>query len=301
MKKIFTLVCITAFILPALVSANDGTGHGHVGLNSAVRKYVKEQILPVLIQKRQVFDRELSSDEKAEIADCRTALKQLHSEHHGWQKPDANAASPNNQIGSQKRDNPEFEQRKAIMQRVQVIAEKHSNSLNDIKTQLEPARKQWTSDIKKLIPSSTNADQKSNDGNKEWHHPGVEGFLNPHHMSARFLLLPTSIEALSNVDEPGDLNSVAVAPVAAALPVNQGLTALTIMPNPASSDLQLGNEILPATNILKVIDLQGKELVTLENVQAGQHLDVSQLANGTYLVQIKSGNQTISKKVVISR
>ena len=123
-----------------------------------------------------------------------------------------------------------------------------------------------------------------------------------HHLGARFLLLPAN--PVSN-SAPGQLQGELKADFQVtgneAPATTTGLTTFNLMPNPASNDLQLGKDVLPATNILKIIDMQGKEVLTLENVQAAQHLDVSRLANGTYLVQIKSGEQTVSKKVVISK
>jgi hypothetical protein len=117
-------------------------------------------------------------------------------------------------------------------------------------------------------------------------------------MSAvHFLLVP----ATPGENAEGELKSDIVEPAAAPAASVTNLVSFELMPNPATNDVQLGNDILPATNQLKVIDLQGKEVLSLENVQAAQHLNVSQLANGTYLIQIKSGSQLVSKKIVISR
>jgi type IX secretion system substrate protein len=305
MKKVFHLICFSALLLSASAQTDVVTGHPHKGPNTAVRKYVKDQIMPVLLQKRQQFDHELSVTEKTEIADCRAALKQLESQHHSWKKPDPKTGtSDDTYYGQEHKANPGLEQHKAIMQRLQVIADKHSNSLQQIKTQLEPARQQWLTDIKRLMPAPTpaNADQKFDDGNTIRHYPGAEGFLYMHHMGARFLLLPaTPISNNAPGQTQGELKGDFPTTGNEAPATTTGLTTFKLMPNPASNDLQLGNDVLPATNVLKMIDMQGKEVMTLENVQAAQHLDVSHLANGTYLVQIKSGDQTVSKKVVISK
>ena len=302
MKKIFYFVCLSALLLPAGLWASDDTAPAHKGPNAAVKKYIKETVMPVLIQKRQQFDRELSATEKNEIAECKAALKQLQNQHQQWNhdrkaEGDNKPAPDYNNAGHAQ--NPQFAQRKAIMERLQAITDKHSNSLQDIKTQLEPARKQWVEDLKKLQPVSEDA--KSDDyyhGERHMmeHDPAV--FLYPHHMSAvHFLLLP----ATPGENAEGELKSDIVEPAAAPAASVTNLVSFELMPNPATNDVQLGNDILPATNQLKVIDLQGKEVLSLENVQAAQHLNVSQLANGTYLIQIKSGSQLVSKKIVISR
>jgi hypothetical protein len=256
--------------------------------------------MPVLVQKRQQFDLELTATERTEIADCRAALKQLQSQHHDWKKQGENEATQDNHYYGQKHEsNPEFEQHKAIMKRLEAIAEKHSNSLQQIKTQLEPAHIQWMNDIHKLQSTTTVSDEKSERGDsKSWHgEHGPIPFPGAHHMAAHFLLLPATAPSQTEGPLKEDF-------ISSSSPNNATVTKLTsfqLMPNPASNDVQLGNDILPPTNLLKVIDLQGKEVLSLENVQAAQHIDVSQLAGGTYLVQIKSGDQTVSKKIVINK
>lgn len=302
MKKAFYLIFFSALLAPVSGWATDGTAPAQHGPNTAVKKYIKETVMPVLIQKRQQFDRELSAAEKTEIADCRAALKQLQNLHHDWKHKTKgegdNIPAPGYENGG-RNSNPAFAQRKAIMERLLAIADKHSNSLQDIKTQLEPNRKQWMEDLKKLQPVIEDA--KSDNqyyGERHMEH-GPAAFLNQHHLAAvHFLLLPATPE--ENVS--GELKSENVE----AAPVATGINAITlpsfeVMPNPATNDIQVRSNILPATNQLKIVDLQGKEVLSLENVQAAQHLDVSQLPSGTYLVQIKSGSQVISKKIVINR
>jgi hypothetical protein len=93
MKKAFYLICLSAMLTPALVWATDGNEQAHKGPNAAVRKYVKEQVMPVLIQKRQQFDRELSTAEKNEITEDRAALKQLRLQHKGQARPEQKNAA----------------------------------------------------------------------------------------------------------------------------------------------------------------------------------------------------------------
>ena len=302
MKKVFYLLYISALFLPFAVRANDGNEQIHKGPNAAVKKYIKEQIMPVLIQKRQQFDRELSAAEKNEISACKAALKQLQNLHRDWKHNDRpttgdNLPAPDADV-TEKASNPEFAQHKAIMERLQAIADKHSNSLQDIKTQLDPLRKQWAGDIEKLLPVKN--ETKSDDsyyGQRHMEHAPVPFLFNHHFGAVHFLLLPVTTDE----DNEAELKADFTGPEAISTPASTQLTSFYVMPNPASNDLRLGNDILPAVNQLKITDLQGKEVMTLENVQAEQHLDVSNLANGTYLIQIRSGEKVVSRKIVITR
>lgn len=184
------------------------------------------------------------------------------------------------------------------MERLKAIAEKHSNSLQDIKTQLEPARKQWADDIKKLQPAKDDA--KADDsyyGQRHMEH-GPASFLYGHRSAAFFLLLPTTLNDQTQNELKADF--LGTEPATTTTPA-VNFVSFEVMPNPASNDIQLGTDILPATNQLKITDLQGKEVMSLENVQASQHLDVSQLASDTYLIQVKSGDLVVTKKIVINR
>ena len=299
MKRIFHIAAFATLLLPGLVFAHQGGEQMHGGPNKAVGKYIKEQIMPVLLQKRQQFDAELNVSEKAEIADCRAALKQLETQHHEQRIAEKSEGSQHNHYyGDDHHANPEFAQHKAIIQRLEAIADKHSNSLQQLKTELEPARAQWMNDIHKLQATANNYDKAKTEDSKPWQHERSPfPFPGMHHMAAHFLLLQASPATVNPTASGQQEDLTAVGSTAAVT----NLTSFQLMPNPATNDVQLGNEMLPATNMLKVIDLQGKEVMSLENVQAAQHIDVSQLVGGTYLVQIKSGDKTVSKKIVISK
>ncbi len=315
MKNLIKMSCVIAFIIPlALVAQNSSDEQMHHRPNPEVGKYIKEQIMPVLVKKRQQFDAELSAAEKKEINDCKAALKQLGPPpRREFKRPAENttgAPQDDKAFAEPPAGDQRFEQHRAIMQRLEAIVAKHSNSLDEIKKQLEPQRTQWMADIKKLQATANpdnNADKKMNEPKPEqgfMHHPGPEMFIDGHHSAVHFLLLPASMEELNQMPQPGPddmgdagLGTAEPAPANSAVQLNN----LQILPNPASNSLQLGNDALPATNQLKIYDLNGKEVLSAENVQPAQNFDISQLSSGTYLVQIKSGTQVISKKIVVSK
>ncbi|TSJ47932.1 PQQ-dependent sugar dehydrogenase [Fluviicola chungangensis] len=61
--------------------------------------------------------------------------------------------------------------------------------------------------------------------------------------------------------------------------------ASLVIPNPADNYIQLmpGN----AAEQVSILDLNGKTVLEFKNVEAGQHLDITKLATGTYAVEVK--------------
>jgi hypothetical protein len=291
MKKMLPFIALIGVLVTAF--AQQGfDGFGHHAKNPAVKKYLKENVMPVLHQKRMILERELSSTEKNEIAECRTALKQLREQH---KEEFENKQGDNKAYG----ENSEMhKQHKEIMQRLQAIADKHMNTLDQIKTDLQPVAKQWKEDLAKIEPPKT-------DGEKHAWHGDMIGFaMNHKYAAAHFLLMPVELpQSKTGTGTGSELKSDELTPAPTGVIAGEipALSNIEISPTPASNELILGNTRLPAENQFIILDMQGKHVLTLQNVQAMQHLDVSQLPVGTYIAQIQANGQTVTRKVVISR
>lgn len=71
---------------------------------------------------------------------------------------------------------------------------------------------------------------------------------------------------------------------------------ITISPNPANSHIQLGNYNGP----IEIVDISGKTVHSSEYVN-GEKLPVHNIVNGAYFIRMKSGDKTISKKLIIQK
>jgi hypothetical protein len=79
---------------------------------------------------------------------------------------------------------------------------------------------------------------------------------------------------------------------------DNGVAAITVFPNPASTTLNITN----AENAsIEVYNILGQVMVTKTTISNTEALDVSQLATGTYLVKISNGDFTTTKKFVVLR
>ncbi len=85
---------------------------------------------------------------------------------------------------------------------------------------------------------------------------------------------------------------------AAALGVNDfNANQFALYPNPVSEILTLQNANAGMFNVA-VIDMQGRVIMTQENINAEANINVSTLANGIYNVRITEGNQSTTKRFI---
>jgi len=71
-----------------------------------------------------------------------------------------------------------------------------------------------------------------------------------------------------------------------------------VFPNPAESYIQLANN--EAAEQVSILDLNGKTVLELKNVESGDHIDITKLAAGTYSVEVKFiGNDQVQRSKLI--
>lgn len=72
---------------------------------------------------------------------------------------------------------------------------------------------------------------------------------------------------------------------------------LEVFPNPVSTTLNIvADKNLQSENKLFIYDALGKQVFENENISTNQAIDVSNLANGNYLIKLISGNNTVTKR-----
>ena len=70
-----------------------------------------------------------------------------------------------------------------------------------------------------------------------------------------------------------------------------------LYPNPASTKCIVQSSRIKVGDVIRIFDVMGKEILTLNNVE--QEIDLSNFQNGIYFVTILSGNLTASQKLII--
>ncbi|MFD1551315.1 hypothetical protein DNU06_12660 [Putridiphycobacter roseus] len=75
---------------------------------------------------------------------------------------------------------------------------------------------------------------------------------------------------------------------------NSELAALTVYPNPALDVLTLGNVDMATVNTVNIYNVSGQLVSTLANTS--NQVDVSELASGSYIVELNTENGTVRKQ-----
>ncbi len=79
--------------------------------------------------------------------------------------------------------------------------------------------------------------------------------------------------------------------------INNNFNQLTVYPNPFTDKLYVNSSDENDKMEVSVIDINGKVLKRLNNVQNNQRLDLEDIANGYYVLSIKTADGLIIKKV----
>jgi rhodanese-related sulfurtransferase len=77
------------------------------------------------------------------------------------------------------------------------------------------------------------------------------------------------------------------------------LNELVVYPIPAKSNLYFKNSSLQNIEEISIVNLNGKVVLNASNLSISEGINVSGLTSGIYFVRLKSGNQLISKKIVV--
>ena len=78
-----------------------------------------------------------------------------------------------------------------------------------------------------------------------------------------------------------------------------GDVIFNIFPNPSNSNLNIEINSSKALSIIKLIDMQGREVSNLSTTDAKTTIDTSNLNNGLYIVNVLADNKSMLKKVQI--
>ena len=105
-------------------------------LRRELRDYQKQNIKPVLIEKRKEFDTELSIEEKQILAN-------LRAKHEAFRKSAKG-------LKNEERMEKSKELRKETLETIKPIIDKHKPALGKLKLELEPSKVKWENDMEAI-------------------------------------------------------------------------------------------------------------------------------------------------------
>ena len=84
---------------------------------------------------------------------------------------------------------------------------------------------------------------------------------------------------------------------------NKSFEIFSVSPNPAQNQVSINLKDIPNQQTIqyRIIDLQGKELMPFSVLQTGKSIDISNLTNGIYLIQVQTNGQVYTQKLLIQK
>jgi hypothetical protein len=123
-------------------------------LREEIRRYVSEQIFPVIKDQRNALDQHLSSEEKARIQEMRSKLNALQDERKSYLN-DRNVA-PSSEITPEmveeimERRKRHAKAHREVMMEVFEIVNRHEDEINQLLESIEDNMAVWMSDIREI-------------------------------------------------------------------------------------------------------------------------------------------------------
>lgn len=257
------------------------------GLKDALMKHHEEEVLPVLLAKRAEFEKELSAEDQAKLAELRTNFDAKRAAHKAkreemrQQMKEKGERPPHPPKGDHrahgaKADDPDH-------QAVKALVEKYDAQLTAVMEELAPQQESWKKEREAILQQF--APEGAPEKGKGRHHGkfGHKGMNKAH-----FLLLDPNAT-------PATTDKASV------------VTAAKAYPNPASSEMTLSYELKQAGTVkIELRNESGGTVKVLENTSkaAGTqqlNVDVSGLRDGVYYLAIISGGQQSVVKAIVAK
>nr|NQU89529.1 T9SS type A sorting domain-containing protein [Bacteroidota bacterium] len=306
-KKVFlTAILLTAFSVNLLHAQRNMRGErppDQKEMNPEMRAYLVENIIPLMKIQRHELDKSLSKQEIARLEEIRSELKSLKK----IRNEKRNALH-------QSQDKPTVEQRQEMrkmrnqvhemMNEVAIMAENHDTEITVLLDAIRPELEKWKLGMKDIRRENCqhnpgqqqahnrNKKNRSHDGNMRPNHG------NGHSFGMKRMLSPEGF-LLWNPDDP--------------LPFENGTLAdpeqseLNLFPNPATNEVQISVMINEDSRLeISIMDNEGNflNIIGTENAAEGlfsKTIDVSNFDNGLYFLQVKIGEESIIKRLIIQK
>jgi polyhydroxybutyrate depolymerase len=78
-----------------------------------------------------------------------------------------------------------------------------------------------------------------------------------------------------------------------------GNVAVLVYPNPSNGEVFISLSEKSSVASIKVFDATGKQLLAHSNITSNSKIDLSQYETGIYFIQVNTGNESVTKKVML--
>lgn len=293
-KTTLRLLAALLTVVSATVVGVAHEGNPQRGEDRPIRRelgsYVEANVLPVVQQKRQKLEIQLSAADRADLATYRTQLQSNRIRSRALSERLLSSTTPQGirpELGEEQLQ--QFRalrnENREIMQRVRQMAQKYADAIEQLMQEMQPQREQWANEMKAIVTKNALLAHPEHQAHFTGHRPNGLGSLHHVFRPSAFLLREA---------QPLAVNAAEVEPM-----------STSIYPNPATPSSQLAYQ-MKATGPITVdlLDKNGNKLRTLLtefNAEKGAHtqpLNLGDLPAGTYYYKVTTNAGSETKRFV---
>ncbi|MBE0638820.1 MAG: T9SS type A sorting domain-containing protein [Bacteroidales bacterium] len=295
-KKLFVFALSSLFAAVAIQSQPYGAGQGCRNANPEMRKDVHEKILPLITKQRLELDKTINEADKAEIGRLRAGLSNLRTQHLA-KITEIKATDEVPSLEQRQEMRALRNQMATLMNDAEIIADRYDATitllLEEIRPEIEKIHQENCPVGKGSGAGCPNAPQGKKHQYRGKKGPGMppgEGYHFQRMLTPEGFLLFDPAEPFP-LDEKTELPGEKM--------------EVSVFPNPASQSTQISFELdQPARVIIYLLDSDGNEMLKVTETKADAGLFstpfvVDELKDGLYFIQIKVGNDTSVKRLIV--
>lgn len=263
-----------------------------------MKKYIKENIIPILKIQRQELDKSLSKQEIARLEEIRDELKKLRDEKR-TQRLEIEKTDTKPTLEQRQEMRANRNHMNSLMDEVEIMAENHDAEITALLSQIQPEIEKAHHEMHRIMENQERPDFKMRN-----HHENPPQSKNQPETQNRppsplhRLLTPEGFLLWNPANPiPGEEDFLDENP-------NQ---IINIFPNPADNQVQISLNLEAPTIVeINIFDKNGNIIKSIlsEKAEAGiysKSININDLENGMYLIKVKAGDFESIERVIIDK
>jgi hypothetical protein len=300
MKRNSILMSILAIVFTTTISAQPrGNGQCDRPQHPEMKKFVVENILPMITEQRQRFDNVMNTNDKTEINRLRSEIKEIRlARNEKWQMN----RNPGQRMNTEQRQEMRKHriQMDKLMDKATIIADKYADELMPL---LDDLRDNVVSEKERYCPEHPAYDQERKSERRMRRNApngNRRGFGMHERKGFHFerILTPVGFLLFDPTAIPADMDKQNT---------EGNLFKVNLFPNPASQSVQVSLMLEERESVsIHLLDRDGNVLrkISEQTENAGMFTNTIQLdnlADGLYFVKAAAGEKTATERLIVKK
>jgi len=300
-KWFLTMILMLGVSLISLNAQPDRKKEGHQrndGPPREIKKYFKENVLPLLKIQRQELDKSLSKQEIARLDEIRSEMKNLRDEQRNKRKEiEGSNTKPTIEQRQQMRANRNT--MNALMDEVEIMAENHDAEITVLLDEVRPEIEKAHLEMQRIMEQKGHPDRQMMNHPNNQHTPAMQPNPENHPPSPLHRILTPEGFLLWNPGAPDPEESDFFG--------ENSDQQINIFPNPAEGQVQISLNLVSDTKVeISIFDKDGTIVQTIPAEKAtvgifSKTIKINEVKNGLYFIKVRAGSFETIERIIIEK